>query len=796
MSLFSRILGKSPPARAPELYLGAFGKHPGWNDHIDDINLVTQRLVDLKSLLYIEGISSCIDAGKWDKLEPTQQLDGFQHDLLMRTRGELLVGRLWSSSDGKGRTRYPMVVVVHLCGVALEPAVAAIVPELDQIQARCQSVQTAQEVTAILNASQDALRAKLLRSEAGQPELTIGPGFLATLAEQPEWGPNHQGLHRMLYQLQRELPDFVSGVQPGTRSLRTTDEARTHHLRLPAAPGMPSSEILMTGVRLLLTKLDPSVPMLLITPRHAPFVDAIVGEPVGSQLFCLRAGEKAIPLVTEIPYTLDGSFIAECEGFIRQQAGSPKEIAAATSASSRKPAGRFRALLWSTVLAAAAGSYDGLGNTALASPEPVAPSRQVDSSPEPRELFNLALLSFQRALNTPDLTDAQAASAARSFTQRVRSLPGGIAFLGPVAELLLAVDAAVDGGAAPLVDDESLKLGPAATGVYLGQQDGRLVKFVPQDKADVPTLKFARVDIPAEGQREAYGVYISTTEVSIDMASRLVGGIGGAQGAADLRRVLMSFDALSDTRRGPRTWNWSKIDTYPLAPAPFWFPVADIRDEQARKLMVSLSAPTGASPLQHVSPTAALLIARMAGCRLPTTAEWAAANAAWPTQPPALPNLRDEAIESHLAALGSAAAAIDSGTFVQHPKPTQAVPADGIVYFAPVDAATGSVPAVRDLVGNVAEMTLDVSPQNQPEPRVAAVSAFALEHAKSWKVVGGSALAHGDPMKSESLILAEAEEGYSDVGFRLAFTAGRASAQSIAGRLRKLIDPLPTLPVR
>jgi len=40
----------------PRLYLGAFGKHPGWDDHIEDIGIDTDCLINIKRMMYFQGI--------------------------------------------------------------------------------------------------------------------------------------------------------------------------------------------------------------------------------------------------------------------------------------------------------------------------------------------------------------------------------------------------------------------------------------------------------------------------------------------------------------------------------------------------------------------------------------------------------------------------------------------------------------------------------------------------------------------------------------------------------------------
>ena len=42
-------LGGGKSSRAPFINLGAFGKHPGWDDHIDDLGLESSQLINAKS---------------------------------------------------------------------------------------------------------------------------------------------------------------------------------------------------------------------------------------------------------------------------------------------------------------------------------------------------------------------------------------------------------------------------------------------------------------------------------------------------------------------------------------------------------------------------------------------------------------------------------------------------------------------------------------------------------------------------------------------------------------------------
>src|SRR5262249_40089588 len=113
----------SKPAAAPsgpQLTLAAFGKHPGWDDHIPGIGVETEFLAYVEKTLYDGGIRGQIDAGAWapEKLGADKRLQGFDHVFLWLSPGHVLLGQMWSSTDGKGRLNYPMVLAIDGEGVS------------------------------------------------------------------------------------------------------------------------------------------------------------------------------------------------------------------------------------------------------------------------------------------------------------------------------------------------------------------------------------------------------------------------------------------------------------------------------------------------------------------------------------------------------------------------------------------------------------------------------------------------------------------------------------------------------
>ena len=145
-SAITRIAGGHEPSAG----LAIFGKHPGWNDHLDDIGVTSNALIAAKQILYVQGIGGVVDSGQWDSEAANADiLPAFRHLFYWVDQRSLLVGRFWSSSDGKGRTKYPMIACVHLEG-RTEPGLPDATALLENMETRCKAVTTANEVTSIV----------------------------------------------------------------------------------------------------------------------------------------------------------------------------------------------------------------------------------------------------------------------------------------------------------------------------------------------------------------------------------------------------------------------------------------------------------------------------------------------------------------------------------------------------------------------------------------------------------------------------------------------------------------------
>ena len=189
-------------------------------------------------------------------------------------------------------------------------AFSQVLPMLEKIESQCVAATTASTVRSIMDRSREELRNQINGRGGGAEGAESLPNPLATLATRPEMGVELRGLLAILYQVERELAPF----RPNSRSDRSMQIA-PRHLRVPAC-AENAQEAMLLWLRFMLTQLDQNTPLCVICPLDEQFVDLIVGEPTPTQLFCVRASTRKIPLTSEIPYNLDAEFINRSRGMI------------------------------------------------------------------------------------------------------------------------------------------------------------------------------------------------------------------------------------------------------------------------------------------------------------------------------------------------------------------------------------------------------------------------------------------------------------------------------------------------
>jgi len=275
----------------PRLYLGTFGKHPGWNDHFD-LGLETESLVTAKRILYEQGIRAEIEAQTWEKLPDADRIDGFDHWFFWLRPRECLLGYCWSSQDGKGRSLYPLVLCAHLVDLPVSWAWSMVAPKLQQVALTIRAASTAGRVSSTIAEALDELRSHHPETAARGSAGFVGTAGIASLKRMMI------GDSFMLYPIYNEIIERLSCFAPGVCNFKSGAHApRSQCIRLPVINGSVA-DTLNAWAGFLQSELDPGAPLLAIMSSRGEFADFILGQPCNGDLFRMRAGSRHIPIVT------------------------------------------------------------------------------------------------------------------------------------------------------------------------------------------------------------------------------------------------------------------------------------------------------------------------------------------------------------------------------------------------------------------------------------------------------------------------------------------------------------------
>ncbi|MFW6163082.1 MAG: SUMF1/EgtB/PvdO family nonheme iron enzyme, partial [Planctomycetota bacterium] len=427
---------------------------------------------------------------------------------------------------------------------------------------------------------------------------------------------------------------------------------------------------------------------------------------------------------------------------------------------------------------------------------------QVDHlEPSTRLRIHLYDLRDKAAALPDDAPRGQVAALINGFLERTASLPR-VADWKPAADLLRQLQEIRDQKADDRPSAGLQKSGPMASPLAAQweakvRDDGTAADYT--WAARKQGLRFVRVE-PAGGA--AKPAYVATTEVSVALFTDV---LDAADRWVEAAGLLRAYDPNVDDRKGPRVWEWKRGDRTGIQSPQRW----TARESGHSRYYadgLKLGTPEGHHPMQHVSAAAALYFAGLLGCRLPTAAEWRGAFEAHGRGP--RPNLRDASWSRQLAYLKAKSAGHfrpvvpDEGIFTPPDVPCKrgkdavavTTEDDGALWFDPV----GEPDVFRHLVGNVAEFVFerpeqfDERARSRPGLKAAGVLAFVKEHAEALRVVGASALSppvlwdgKDKPFhRAWPVGDADSRNGYSDVGFRLAFTAPR---EEPAARLKRML---------
>lgn len=323
-------------------------------------------------------------------------------------------------------------------------------------------------------------------------------------------------------------------------------------------------------------------------------------------------------------------------------------------------------------------------------------------------------------------------------------------------------------------------------------------------------LRFIRVS-QGGGAGSEPTVYVGETEISIGLFSAIIeGGKGGSETASALARRM----GASDTRKGPSAWSLVRADARTDSRSPVetrnarqqvgrgWLNVfaGGTAGEAYHPDGLVIAPPTDDSPMNYIPASTALYAARLVNCRIPTSDEWKAAAA---LNRSGSANLRDSSWASQLAFVAALTRPNplwpDADIFVPDElkaslkRQSFATPAvttgDRYVWFAPVnDEGAGDL--FKHVTGNVAEFVFDNRDLFDAMPRE-----DVLRHTdwRGLKVIGASALSPAEVKADTAYAVTSANAWFSDVGFRLAFTAGEGKPLPLAKRASEVAAQTPYL---
>ena len=308
MSRFLRVFLRDP--LSAKIQVAGFGKHPAWDDHLDDIGLNTETLVVAKQLLYSEGIATQLASGAWDKIEISGNCIEFDHRFVWGRDKQSIVGAIWASADRKGRTRFPLVICAQ-ADFHGPRAIDLLFEPMERLGSICRAANTQQEVYDAFRRTQSELNRANLSSSDDSPFSEITDSMENSA-----------------------LPALVI-FSAGLKKRRSHEIAKTSgsHFRLDAVCSHPKDDLKFWSAYLATRRTAFSLPYLVIASSGKGWIDLVVGEPLRNDFFCLRANKNALPATwIQIEGTQRHKLESEAKDYLRTY-----RLRAAGSLTQRRP---------------------------------------------------------------------------------------------------------------------------------------------------------------------------------------------------------------------------------------------------------------------------------------------------------------------------------------------------------------------------------------------------------------------------------------------------------------------------
>jgi len=278
------------------IQLAGFGKHPGWDDHIDDFGLTTETLVTVRRILYSEGIASQVSSGAWNRLEEVGRAVEFDHRFVWSREAQSVIGGIWASTDGKGRGHFPIIVCLQIA-VNGWRAVHSCFAAVEQLGAEFQGAKEQRKFRDAFAEAQQGLSRDLVGhspaspDEGGSETAGIRTDSLSSSISEVTGSESTEQRHEAVL-------DGIVALSQGVKKYQKQggrERQGSAHLRLPAI-SVRRKESLEFWTGYLETRLDFRLPCLTIASPGLGPIDIIAGEPEARQFFCLRAPESGLPM--------------------------------------------------------------------------------------------------------------------------------------------------------------------------------------------------------------------------------------------------------------------------------------------------------------------------------------------------------------------------------------------------------------------------------------------------------------------------------------------------------------------
>ena len=275
-------------------FCGLFGKHPAWSDHMTVFGMESPTLREFKRRFYADSLRDVIDSGKWRKAE--EDWLAWNHRLLIHHPSGLLLGRIVSSQDEKGRQEYPLVLLLHVASGVLPVSLEGLWACFDDFLEICQKEKTQEAVrerfAEFPRQIELAMRTLQPMPEEG-PEPSVRQRFLSSSA----FGEQEIGLERLLYRFSADLLDWAPGKKGGSDSPL---------FRVPIREDM-GPEVFLCYLTLLRTQIGKRFPVTLLRSMDGNFGELSLDCLPKEMVERMRTPVINEPLLSEVAYHIPDS---------------------------------------------------------------------------------------------------------------------------------------------------------------------------------------------------------------------------------------------------------------------------------------------------------------------------------------------------------------------------------------------------------------------------------------------------------------------------------------------------------